>query len=287
MKDNIKTNVLNSMDINGSYLLLDKSNDKYGNNYKFSLNNIIVNSDISNNAEDLTDYKKTIFENYINILNNAINKKNYDINNKENIDNNNNLLNINDYAQIILLYISIIQNKIDEIEKIPNKNINNNKIIEKYKKIISSLRLFCILFLNCFMYKPEKEYINDASLFTNSLSDKVQSYRKRLLIEWCIDEQKNKIERNISKESNNVKANYEKLYSFGQIKKNVDDQNRKKISLFMRAKLSNNNEKISKNNMYYFTGFNPTYGEDNRQFNDIFIDKYNNDWISFFVQSLL
>lgn len=58
MKDNIKTNVLNSMDINGSYLLLDKSNDKYGNNYKFSLNNIILNSDISNNAEDLTDYKK-------------------------------------------------------------------------------------------------------------------------------------------------------------------------------------------------------------------------------------
>ena len=68
------------------------------------------------------------------------------------------------------------------------------------------------------MHKPEKEYINDSSLFTSSSSNKNMSY-KRLLIEWCIDEQKHKIERNINKKSNNVKANYKKLNSFGQIKK--------------------------------------------------------------------
>lgn len=37
----------------------------------------------------------------------------------------------------------------------------------------------------------------------------------------------------------------------------------------------------------YFKGFNPMHEEKNREFIDIFIDKYNNDWISFFVQSLL
>ena len=35
MKDNIKTDILNSMDINGSYLLLDKTNDKYSHKFKF------------------------------------------------------------------------------------------------------------------------------------------------------------------------------------------------------------------------------------------------------------
>ena len=55
----------------------------------------------------------------------------------------------------------------------------------------------------------------------------------------------------------------------------------------MRAKMANNVEKISKNNMYYFTGYNALHNEKNRQFRDIFVDKYNNDWISFLVQSLL
>ena len=142
------------------------------------------------------------------------------------------------------------------------------------------------------MYKPENEYINNPNLFTHSFSDQVMSYRKRLLIEWCVDEQKNKIEKkfpniNIINDDKDIKTKYEKLYSFGQIKKNIDKDNNKKISLFMRAKMSNNNEKISKNNMYFFTGYNSLHGENNRQFRDIFIDKYNNDWLSFFIQSLL
>ena len=48
------------------------------------------------------------------------------------------------------------------------------------------------------MYKPENQYLNDKSLFIDSFSDKVMSYRKRLLIEWCIEEQKNLLEKNIS-----------------------------------------------------------------------------------------
>jgi hypothetical protein len=298
MNNNIKTNILNSININGLYCILNNTNDKYGyNNYKFIIKDLLLNNDIridNNNANEKFDYKKIIFYNYINILDNVVkNKKN----------NNSNNLNINDYTYIILSYISQIQNKIDEIEKNNNnKNIiDNNKsfsILIKYQKLISTLKLFCILFLNCFMYKPENEYINDPNLFTDSFSDKVMSYRKRLLIEWCIDEQKNNIEKNISKISlndnqniNNVKSNYEKMYSFGQIRKNVDNdndnRNNKGVSLFMRAKMCNNNEKILKNNMYYFTGYNLLYGENNRKFRDIFVDKYNNDWLSFLIQSLM
>ena len=281
MKKNKKIYILNSIDINGRYLLLNTDNNNInGKNYKFELNNISINNDISDNSDDLNEYKQVIFDNYINILDN-INKTN------------NNNLDINDYTHIILVYINQIQNKINEIVK---KDNYNNKYITKYKKICSTLKLFCILFLNCFMYKPENEYINDPNLFTNSFSDKTMSYRKRHLIEWCIDEQKTKLEQNISNLNinnidNNIsdkKASYEKLYSFGQIKKNIDNNsNDKKVSLFMRAKMSNNNEKISKDNMYYFTGFNALYGENNRQFRDMFIDKYNNDWLSFLIQSLL
>jgi hypothetical protein len=300
MNNNIKTNILNSININGLYCILNNTNDKYGyNNYKFIIKELLLNNDIridNNNPNEKFDYKKIIFYNYINILDNVVkNKKN----------NNSNNLNINDYTYIILSYINQIQNKIDEIEKKNNnKNIidnNNNKsfsILMKYQKLISTLKLFCILFLNCFMYKPENEYINDPNLFTDSFSDKVMSYRKRLLIEWCIDEQKNNIEKNISKINlndnqniNNVKSNYEKMYSFGQIRKNVDNdndnRNNKGVSLFMRAKMCNNNEKILKNNMYYFTGYNLLYGENNRKFRDIFVDKYNNDWLSFLIQSLM
>ena len=287
MKKNIKTNMLNSLNINGLYLLLNKNLDKNGNNYSFIVKKLSLNKEISNNNndKDLSDYKRLIFNNYIDIFDNIVKNK------KSNID-------INDYTHIILTYINQIQNKIDEMEKNQNQNFignNNNIIIEKYKKIISTLKLFCILFLNCFIYKPENQYVNDANLFSNSFSDKVMSYRKRLLIEWCVDEQRSKLEKNMSKinlnNENNIKLNYEKLYSYGQIKKNIDnntnDNNSKKMSLFMRAKMANNVEKISKNNMYYFTGYNALHNEKNRQFRDIFIDKYNNDWISFLVQSLL
>ena len=55
----------------------------------------------------------------------------------------------------------------------------------------------------------------------------------------------------------------------------------------MRAKMAINTEKIAKNNMNYFTEYNAIYGDKNRKFNDIFVDNYKNDWISFLVQSLL
>ena len=276
MKNNPKENMLNQFNVNGLYLTLNKNGNKYSDNYNLSLDKLILNHDIDEDIK--VDYNNIIFNNYINILDKVIKDKN------------NNELDIDDYTYIILAYISQIENEINRIEQKPNKNNSEIDCINKYKKISSTLKLFCILFLNCFMYKPENQYLNNKSLFTHSFSDKVMSYRKRLLIEWCIEEQKNSLEKNISKinlskDESNQKMNYEHLYSYGQIKKSVEEP--KKPSLFLRSKMSNNTEKNAKNNIYYFTGYNALHGEKNRKFEDIFVDKYNNDWISFLVQSLL
>ena len=276
MKNNPKENMLNQFNVNGLYLTLNKNGNKYSDNYNLSLDKLILNHDIDEDIK--VDYNNIIFNNYINILDKVIKDKN------------NNELDIDDYTYIILSYISQIENENNRIEQKPNKNNSEINCINKYKKISSTLKLFCILFLNCFMYKPENQYLNNKSLFTHSFSDKVMSYRKRLLIEWCIEEQKNSLEKNISKinlskDESNKKINYEHLYSYGQIKKSVEEP--KKPSLFLRSKMSNNTEKNAKNNIYYFTGYNALHGEKNRKFEDIFVDKYNNDWISFLVQSLL
>ena len=276
MKKNSKENMLNQFNVNGLYLMLNKNGNKYSDNYNLSLDKLILNHDIDEDIK--VDYNDIIFNNYINILDKVIKDKN------------NNELDIDDYTYIILAYISQIENEINRIEQKPNKNNSEIDCINKYKKISSTLKLFCILFLNCFMNKPENQYLNNKSLFTHSFSDKVMSYRKRLLIEWCIEEQKNSLEKNISKinlskDESNKKINYEHLYSYGQIKKSVEEP--KKPSLFLRSKMSNNTEKNAKNNIYYFTGYNALHGEKNRKFEDIFVDKYNNDWISFLVQSLL
>ena len=276
MKKNSKVNISNNLNDNGLYFSLNKSGEKYSNNYNLKLNKLALNSDIE--EEFLFDYNKYIFKNYINIFD------------KVSKDKNNNKLDINDHTYIILTYISHIENEINKISQKQNKNKSDINYISKLTKISSILKLFSILFLNCFMYKPENQYLNDKSLFTNSFSDKIMSYRKRLLIEWCIEEQKNLLEKNISKinllnSGNNQKQDYQELYSYGQIKKVMEEP--KKRSLFLRAKMANNSEKIAKNNLCYFTGYNALYGGKNRKFNDIFVDKYNNDWISFLVQSLL
>ena len=276
MKKNLKLNISNNYNVNGLYFSLNKGGEKYSNNYNIKLNKLILNSDIE--EDFLLDYNKIIFRNYINIFDKVSKEKN------------NNELGINDHTYIILTYIIQIENEINKISSKPNKNKNDINYIIKLANISSILKLFSILFLNCFMYKPENQYLNDKSLFTNSFSDKIMSYRKRLLIEWCMEEQKKLLEKNFSEinllnSDNNQKQSYQKLYSYGQIKKVMEEP--KKRSLFIRAKMANNSEKIAKNNLNYFTGFNVLYGEKNRKFKDIFVDKYNNDWISFLVQSLL
>ena len=68
--------------------------------------------------------------------------------------------------------------------------------------------------------------------------------------------------------------------------KNLSKSQKREVYSFVR-KCQIIQKKISKNNMYYFTGYNSLHGEKNRKFDDIFVEKYYNDWISFLVQSLL
>ena len=157
MKNNPKENMLNQFNVNGLYLTLNKNGNKYCDNYNLSLDKLILNHDIDEDIK--VDYNNIIFNNYINILDKVIKDKN------------NNELDIDDYTYIILAYISQIENEINRIEQKPNKNNSEIDCINKYKKISSTLKLFCILFLNCFMYKPENQYLNNKSLFTHSFSD--------------------------------------------------------------------------------------------------------------------
>ena len=264
-KENNKKNILFSINSNGQYILLNKDENN-NNNYNLKINKIELNNDISKfNKND--NYKEIIFQGYISLLEKFLQGK------KD--------LNFDEYTNLIISFINKIENGI--IGK------DNEVEIKRYKKIISTLKLFCILFLNCFIYKPNTKYINNPKLYTNAFSDQVMLLKKRLLIEWCIEQEKPNLEKKLSKLNINnlseLKTEYGKIYSFGQIQKSNIKNN--KVSLFMRAKMANNNEKQVKNNMYLFTEYNSLYGEHNRKFNDIFIDKYDNDWISFLVQSLL
>ena len=161
MKKNSKENILNQFNINELYLTLNKNGDKYGNNYNLSLDKLILNHDIDEDIKN--DYNNVIFNNYINILDKVI------------TDKKSNELGIDDYTYVVLTYISQIENEINRIDKKPNKSQSEIDYINKYRKISSVLKLFCILFLNCFMYKPENQYLNDKNLFTHSFSDKVMS----------------------------------------------------------------------------------------------------------------
>ena len=161
MKKNSKENILNQFNINGLYLTLNKNGDKYGNNYNLSLDKLILNHDINEDIKN--DYNNVIFNNYINILDKVI------------TDKKSNELGIDDYTYVVLTYISQIENEINRIDKKPNKSQSEIDYIGGCRKISSVLKLFCIIFLNCFMYKPENQYLNDKNLFTHSFSDKVMS----------------------------------------------------------------------------------------------------------------
>ena len=277
LNEKIKNNNLFSININNSFPIIE-TDEK--NSQKIKLKNISFNEEL----EDLkVDYEKDIILNFINIL----------------IDNNfNNLdgsMTINDYTHIVISFIKNIKTRIIELKK---QNINNDKkynyYIQRLEKIISSLKLFHILFLNCFISSDNKNVniINNNELFDEFSSPQVQTMRKKLLIEWCIAEEKAYINKydliNINKA---VKRNLltKQIISFGQIKTAINSNNPK--NLFMNAKLSNLSKDNKNNTFSYFIQTQ----KKNNNISNTFIsyepyvntDKIKNSWISFFLQSLL
>ena len=281
---------------------IQKLKDKISNNYFLAMNshNIFPFFKLNKNKKQTLELKNMPFNeelqglkhNYINdILLNFIIllKTNNNFNNPENP------LTINDYTFIVLSFIKNLENKIIDIKK--NNDIKSDKkyiiYIQRLDKIISSLKLFHILFLNCFIINENNNIINNEDLFDDYTSLKVQTMRKKMLIEWCLREEKNYIKKN---ELINTNKQLEKnilskqIISFGQIKTAIISNNNKNI--FMNAKLSN----LSKDNCYNtFTYFIKKQKNNNNDLSKSFIsyesfknnDKIKNNWVSYFLQSLL
>ena len=159
------------------------------------------------------------------------------------------------------------------------------------EQIISTLKLFHILFLNCFITKEKNKLIDYDELFDNYSSKKVQTMRKKMLVEWCMSEEKNYINKNdLINVNKAIDTNIlsKQIISFGQIKTAINSNKNK--NLFLNAKLSN----LSKDNSY--TTFSYFMKKQNKKdISNSFIsyeafknnDKITNNWVSFLLQSLL
>ena len=172
--------------------------------------------------------------------------------------------------------------------------INNDKkynyYIQRLEKIISTLKLFHVLFLNCFLNDNNIEKASE--LFDNYFSEKVQTMRKKILIEWCIDEEKTYIKKtDLINKNKTLKRNLlsQQIISFGQIKTAINSNNKK--NLFINSKLSNLSMDNSKNTFSYFiktqnkkNNLSNTFISYEQYKND---DHINNNWVSFLLQSLL
>ena len=134
-----------------------------------------------------------------------------------------------------------------------------NYYIQRLQKIISSLKLFHILFLNCFLADKDinKNNFDENELFDNFFSFKVQTMRKKLLIEWCIEEEKEYLKKKdlVNKNKELKKGLLSKqIISFGQIKTAINSNNKKNI--FINSKLSNlDNQKkvIYQKHLFYMS----------------------------------
>ena len=276
MNENLLNNYSLSINSNIIYFNIKSSSSK--NNSKIEIvefKNIFFNEELKDLKES---YQNNVILNFVNLL---INNKKYDDNNS-----------INKYTILVLSLIKNIKKVIIDLKK---NNINNemklNYYIQRLQKIISSLKLFHILFLNCFLTDNDiyKNNFDEDELFDDFFSLKVQTMRKNLLIEWCIEEEKEYLKKKdlINKNKESKKGLLSKqIISFGQIKTAINSNNKKNI--FINSKLSN----LTKSNKIF------SYFINNQKRSNIsktFIlyepnisnDKIKNNWISFLLQSLL
>ena len=275
LKDEISKNYLMPININNSFIALETNKDK------IDIKNVFINENLK---QFNSEYKKDILQNFLNLLtnhNNFINAKN--------------VMKINDYTFVLLSLIKNIEKKISEIKK----SKENEIYILKLEKINSTLKLFHILFLNCFYPLNENNnFIEDENLYDDFSSLKVQTMRKKLLIEWCMTQEKNYLNKtdliNINQTKiKNKEILTKQIMSFGQIKSAIKSNLNK--NLFINSKLSylsENEIKSNKTLSYLIKG-----QKGNNELNKIFISyeanepnlnmKIKNTWISFFLQALL
>ena len=282
-KEEISKDLLLPMNYNNFLFNVETKGE---NKEKIEFKNVFINDDLKQLNEK---YKKDIILDFLNLL---IGHKNY--------SNNKNIMTIDDYTFIVLSFNKNIEKKISEINKNNLKEKEYRSYIIRLEKINNSLKLFHILFLNCFYsnndnnYDENKNCIINGDLYDNFSSFKVQTMRKKRLIEWCMAQENNYINKtdliNINK-NKRKEILTRQIMSFGQIKTAI--KTNKNRNLFINSKLSNLNEDSSNKTLSYFLKGQNASNEINKSFisykaNEGFSDnKINNTWISFLLQSLL
>ena len=250
------------------------------NKEKIQIKNVYINDDLKQLNEK---YKKDIILDFLDLFIGMVQK------------NNKKIMSIDDYTFIVMSFIKNIEKKISEINTNKLKENEYKYYIYRLEKISISLKLFHILFLNCFYSNEENNNFinNNDKLYNDFFSLKVQTMRKKKLIEWCMQQQNNYLKKNDFYTINKNKRKEiltKQLMSFGQIKTAINTN--KNQNLFINSKISNLNENISNNTMAYFLKNQRGKNEINKIFisykeNEVYSDKINNSWISFLLQSLL
>ena len=282
-KEEISKDLLLPMNFNNFLFNIETKGE---NKEKIEFKNVFINDDLKQLNEK---YKKDIILDFLNLL---IGHKNY--------SKNKNTMTIDDYTFIVLSFNKNIEKKISEINKNNLKEKEYRSYIIRLEKINNSLKLFHILFLNCFYsnndnnYDENKNCIINGDLYDNFSSFKVQTMRKKRLIEWCMAQENNYINKtdliNINK-NKRKEILTRQIMSFGQIKTAI--KTNKNRNLFINSKLSNLNEDSSNKTLSYFLKGQNSNNEINKSFisykaNEAYPDnKINNTWISFLLQSLL
>ena len=282
-KEEISKDLLLPMNFNNFLFNVETKGE---NKEKIEFKNVFINDDLKQLNEK---YKKDIILDFLNLL---IGHKNY--------SKNKNTMTIDDYTFIVLSFNKNIEKKISEINKNNLKEKEYRSYIIRLEKINNSLKLFHILFLNCFYSNNENNYdenkncIINGDLYEDFSSFKVQTMRKKRLIEWCMAQENNYINKtdliNINK-NKRKEILTRQIMSFGQIKTAI--KTNKNRNLFINSKLSNLNEDSSNKTLSYFLKGQNANNEINKSFisykaNEGFSDnKINNTWISFLLQSLL
>ena len=250
------------------------------NKEKIQIKNVYINDDLKQLNEK---YKKDIILDFLDLFIGMVQK------------NNKKIMSIDDYTFIVMSFIKNIEKKISEINTNKLKENEYKYYIYRLEKISISLKLFHILFLNCFYSNEENNNFinNNDKLYNDFFSLKVQTMRKKKLIEWCMQQQNNYLKKNDFYTINKNKRKEiltKQLMSFGQIKTAINTN--KSQNLFINSKISNLNENMSNNTMTYFLKNQRGKNEINKIFisykeNEVYSDKINNSWISFLLQSLL
>ena len=274
-KEEISKDLLLPMNINNLLFNIETIGE---NKEKIEFKNVFINDDLKQLNEK---YKKDTILDFLNLL---IGHKNY--------SNDKNMMTIDDYTFIVLTFNKNIEKKISEINKNNLKEKEFRNYIIRLEKINNSLKLFHILFLNCFYSNSENN--NDGKLYDKFSSPEVQTMRKRRLIEWCMSQENNYINKtdliNINK-NKRKEILTRQLMSFGQIKTSI--KTNKNRNLFINSKLSNLNQDSSNKTLSYFLKGQNGNNAINKSFisykaNEAYSDnKINNTWISFLLQSLL